>query len=174
MEKFDNEESILHFYVDKQTETENVFYAFTSQAGLEQFLAKSRNIKVDLDPKNLKELKELEEPKQEENSLKGICSPIQSWAKFYEHIYCDGEVRWLSVGHRVSLGNNWWNDRISSFTTPSAFGITCVWLHSNYQGSRLCGWNGPNGSIAYDLRNYGLGWFHNWNDEISSMAAFGL
>ena len=96
----------LHFYVDEATMAEGVLYAFTSRAGLREFLVESHRLKAD--PGKL----------PGDQPLRTVTGRAMTGGAgvviFYENSNWGGSFFWVPAGYTATFGSSWWDNKISS------------------------------------------------------------
>lgn len=100
---------------------------------------------------------------------------------FFKHAYYSTEMTSLRRLNRFYFLNHWvgstHNDEMSSlavFKPAERNSYTVLHKHSCFNGKSLAFYQGP-GPVGLGVPNlswFGLGWFGNWNDEVSSMYGY--
>jgi len=101
---------------------------------------------------------------------------------FFKHDYYDTEMTSLRRLNRFYFLNHWvgstHNDEMTSLAVFKPFNrntYTVLHKHSCFNGKSLAFYQGP-GATGFGVPNlswFGLGWFGNWNDEVSSIYGYG-
>lgn len=139
---------VLRFVGDERAQKEGVIHAFTTVAGLEQYLQEQWGW-----------------PSSQESTT-ADAQIAGFWTNFYEHWWYGGAVFGSAPGvgwPDLRVAPAGWNDRISSVQVATEASWATLYEDVNFGGAQFWMQSGS---------NYPVLWWHGWNDRASSVIVW--